>query len=285
MKTLKQFMLIIATIVSLQAKSNILMPGTGEIRGLVKDENHDPAIGAIIHVTAGGVEIAKAVADINGKYVVKPLQPGYYDLLVQQIGYRTLTVKKIEVEADEASYVDVDLVPNTLDVVNITAEKEWTKPIVDVSVITMHQINSIELNHMALTKGDIIGAISNISSDVKVTDDGKDIYSRGARAGTSEYFVDGEKLINNAGFVGMGIQSLSVITGGIPAQYGDLTGGAIIVTSKDYFSGLAEKRMRQSDFKHRQEQLAKDKKDEEDKKNRQKEIEEEKKKEKENKSE
>ncbi len=285
MKKIKQLLLLLTTLVAVQSPAFTRnVPGMGEIRGLVKDENHDPAIGAVVTVTTGGAVAGKAVTDMDGKYVVKPLNPGYYDVLVQQTGYSTFTVKKVLVEAEDPSYVDVDIKPNELEGATITAEADWKKPKLDMSVYTMHKINATEINQMAVGKGDIVGIIANISSDVQVDENTNQIHSRGARAGTCQYFIDGERVGDNANFAALGIQNISIVTGGIPAQYGDLTGGAIIVTGKDYFTGLAEKRIRQNEINNRLAQLEKDKKEAEEKEKRKKEIEEEKKKEKEQQS-
>ncbi|HWY36737.1 MAG TPA: carboxypeptidase-like regulatory domain-containing protein, partial [Nitrosopumilaceae archaeon] len=103
MKKIKQLMLMVAAIIFIQGSVIASVSGTGEIRGLVMDENHEPVIGAVVSVTAGGVVMGKTVTDVDGKYVVKPLQPGFYDISVQQMGYKTFTIRKIEVQVDEAS--------------------------------------------------------------------------------------------------------------------------------------------------------------------------------------
>ncbi len=75
----------------------------------------------------------------------------------------------------------------------------------------------------------------------------------------------------------MAIQNLSVITGGVPAQYGDGTGAVIVINTRDYFSGIAEKNIRNSNFKSKMEQERKDQEFEVQKKKREAEIEAEKK--------
>lgn len=277
---------MLITIISMQGFASISsFSGTGEIRGLIKDENHEPVIGAVVTVTSGGSIAGKTVTDIDGKYVVKPLNPGYYDVLVQQPSYTTFTTKNVLVEAEEASYVDIDIKPNELGIVDVVAEAEWKKPALDRKIFTMHTMNATEINQLAVNKGDIVGIILSMSPDVQVNPVTNQIYSRGSRAGTSQYYIDGERVPENSNFAALGIQSISMLTGGIPAQYGDLTGGAIIISGKDYFTAIAEKRMRDNEIRNKEAQLEKDKKDAEEKEKRKKEIEEEKKKEKEMKKE
>lgn len=249
---------------------------TGEIKGLVTDDQHNPAIGAEIKALQGGVIIKNAVADIDGKYTLKPLQPGQYEVLVSYTGYKINRYAKVTVEVEEASYLDSEMEFNTLIGFDVYAEKPWEKSIVDISYVTMHKLSLEQINQMAVSKGDVKGMIANISSDIIVTDNGE-LFSRGSRAGSSKYYVDGDVLPFGTEVSGMAIQNLSVITGGIPAQYGDGTGAVIVINTRDYFSGIAEKNIRNSNVNAKLEQEKKDAEFEAQKKKREAEIEAEKK--------
>ncbi|MDP2384779.1 MAG: carboxypeptidase-like regulatory domain-containing protein [Bacteroidota bacterium] len=248
----------------------------GDIRGLITDEVQNPAIGAQVTVLQAGIVVKQTVADIEGKYTIKPLQPGTYEVSISYTGYNTSHYEKVKVVAEESSYLDAELEINTLTEV-VIVPKIWNKSMVDKSYITMHKIDYDQISKMAVTKGDVKGMIANISSDIFVTESGQ-IYSRGSRVGASKTYVDGELLpFADSDVTGMAIQSLTVITGGIPAQYGDLTGAAIIVTTRDYFSGIAEKNIRIGNRKERIENSKKEAEFEVQKKKREAEIEEEKK--------
>ena len=48
---------------------------------------------------------------------------------------------------------------------------------------------------------------------------------------------------------------MTVYTGGIPAAYGDLTGGLVMVTTKSFFNGMqAKKKMYKEITEHKQEE-------------------------------
>lgn len=249
----------------------------GDIKGIITDEEHNPAIGAHVKALQGGVIMKQAVADENGRYSLKPLQPGNYEVLISYTGYQTSRYPKVTVSGEESSYLDAELEINTLTTFTVVANKTWNESVVDKSYITMHKIDYDQISKMAVTKGDVKGMISNISSDIFVSETGQ-IYSRGSRVGSTKTFVDGELLpFNDSEVSGMAIQSLSVITGGIPAQYGDLTGAAVIITTRDYFSGIAEKNIRNRSRKEKIETAKKEAEFEVQKKKREAEIEEEKK--------
>jgi len=57
--------------------------------------------------------------------------------------------------------------------------------------------------------------------------------------------VDGIKIQGgNMSVPGRGVGSVSLYTGGVPAAYGDFTGGVIIIETKSYSDWLVEQRMR-----------------------------------------
>jgi outer membrane receptor protein involved in Fe transport len=49
-----------------------------------------------------------------------------------------------------------------------------------------------------------------------------------------------------SGIPSLAIGSLEIYTGGIPAKYGDVTGGVIMMTTKGYFDILNERRAAES---------------------------------------
>ncbi len=254
---------------------NMKAQGNGEIRGLVKDETGEVIIGAMVKVISAGQLVSGKTTDEKGKYVIKPLQAGMYDLVFSYTGYKTFTYHQVEVRPENATYIDYEFVPEQLGDVIVEAEADWKKSPLDVSIIKMKSINSDELKKLANNPGDIVGAISAYSSEVQTNENG-DMYSRGARNGTMAIYVDGERTIGDYSTAALGIQNLTLITGGVPAQYGDATGGVIIITTKDYFTGSYEATIARSKFKAKEAKRIKNEKAQQEKEKRAKEIEEEK---------
>ena len=64
----------------------------------------------------------------------------------------------------------------------------------------------------------------------------------GSRSDATDYYVDGMKVRGGLGVPQGGIEQITVITAGVPAQYGDATGGIISVTTKGpsqrFFGGV-----------------------------------------------
>jgi outer membrane receptor for ferrienterochelin and colicin len=73
-----------------------------------------------------------------------------------------------------------------------------------------------------------------MKSDVKKGTDGE-LYFRGSRTGAVQYNIDGVKMGANAARIpSSAIGSISVYTGGLPAKYGDTTGGVVVIETKSY---------------------------------------------------
>jgi hypothetical protein len=65
---------------------------------------------------------------------------------------------------------------------------------------------------------------------------------KGSRSDASYYFIDGIKVRGSSNLPKSAIEEVSVITGGVPASYGDITGGIISITtrgpSSNYFGSV-----------------------------------------------
>jgi Ca-activated chloride channel family protein len=60
------------------------------------------------------------------------------------------------------------------------------------------------------------------------------LHNRGARSDANSYFIDGVKVIGNAGIPHSAIQQINYYTGGLPANFGDVTGGVIDIRTTSY---------------------------------------------------
>jgi len=74
----------------------------------------------------------------------------------------------------------------------------------------------------------------DMNSEIKLTPNNQ-ISIRGSRPGDVLYVVDGIKQRDLHAIPGSAIGSMAVYTGGIPAKYGDTTGGVVIMNTKSYF--------------------------------------------------
>jgi outer membrane cobalamin receptor len=80
----------------------------------------------------------------------------------------------------------------------------------------------------------LVDLLNSMTTDIQKTESG-DLLIRGSRPGDVIYFVDGVKMNGLANVPGTSIGGVAVYTGGVPAKYGDTTGGVIIMETKSYF--------------------------------------------------
>ena len=87
-----------------------------------------------------------------------------------------------------------------------------------------------------------VRSVASQAAGVFQKDDGDDVNVRGSRSDGTDYYVDGIRIRGSNRLPQAGVEQVTVIVGGTPAQYGDATGGIISITtrgpSKDFSGGL-----------------------------------------------
>ena len=253
MKTIK----LILVIAALAITSRISAQETGIIKGTVTNEKGENLLFVPVALMEDSTIIAGVQTNEQGDFTFKQLTPGIYNLKFSFTGYRTLKVEGVEVTANQTSYVykSMKLKNDTLITVEVVAEK-WVKPIIDsrFSDVTSLSINQIE--NSAVGFGNIIDLMITIVPGIQPTPDGKDIYMRGSRRGSTGYYVDGNRTMGVPEVPGPGIAEMEVLTGGVPAEYGDCTGGLVIITTKEYKWEMRKKEMQRREREERESKKA-----------------------------
>lgn len=213
----------------------------GEIHGTVLDDLGNPMPMAGIQVNAGEIQYT-VITDMDGKFKVKPLPSGIYNAEISFISYRDYPLNGINVDPDRITRLDP--IKMVLDTEEFGAADVfiYVKPLIDVDNTGMTTITATELEHIPAVKN-LGNFVAQMSSEISTNAEGTELYFRGSRAGTSQYIVDGVKIIGQAPRIPQsGLGSISVYTGGVPAKYGDVTGGVIVIETKNYFDEYNKKK-------------------------------------------
>lgn len=253
--------------------------GYGEIRGLITDSDFQPVPFATIKIMQGAQMVGGTTTDENGKYKYKPLNPGQYEILIQEPGHKTQQVNNIKIVPNEATYVDVKVQVNTLkDVIVIADAIEFKQSGVDVSIFNPINLTGEELTRSAgFTNGGSLQEVLEIVSTDIIEDKNGEVHFRGSRGDANAYIVDGVRTLEPNRIPGVAIDNMTVFTGGVPAMYGDISSGVVIVNTKSYFSGIRDKNIRNSALREAEASKKAKKEAKEREEERKKEIEEEKK--------
>jgi hypothetical protein len=212
----------------------VMGQGFGSIEGKLLDENGDPV--PFVSVTAGqGGNSWSATSDIDGRFTVKPLPAGEYS--VRLVAFNVdLTKDGIVVLPDDITRMGELRLQDAQNLPTLVIVRERYVP----PMIEHDNTGVTKVFHKQFTnnpnKVDPVKMIASFVPGVVQAPRGDGLYFRGARAENMCYFVDGVKLGSTlSGVPNEAINSFSVYTGGVPAKYGDVTGGIVAIETKSYF--------------------------------------------------
>ncbi len=219
------------TLLSLVAGFFAAYAQNGEISGKVIDENGEgvPVANVVLVDNKGASTGRGTTTDFDGNYSIKPLNPGKYNLQVSYIGYGTQVQQGVVVSADKSTFIDIKLKPSSKELAEVEIIS-YKVPLIDPGNTSSQNVVSADVIANMPTKNvtDIVATTAGAFQ----SDQGKGINVKGGRDAGTQYYIDGVKVTGVPTMPTSSIEQLQVITGGIPAKYGDVTGGIVNITSK-----------------------------------------------------
>ena len=205
--------------------------GNGAIKGKVIDPEGVPVIGAYVFTYVGST-MRGTVTNIAGYFTLKPLPSGTYDLTITSSSFDTIKLAGIKVNGDGLVFLkNQQMDYRSLGVVTVTRYRQPLINKIEPSAIDVLPATFTQ----SATKTNLGSMIAAQSSEIFQAEEGEPMYFRGARAGSVVYLIDGVKSFSaNENFPSSSIGSMRIYTGGIPAQYGDLIGGIVVIETKSY---------------------------------------------------
>lgn len=212
---------------------------SGSLKGKILDAESGEAIPfANIVVELNGNQIGGGVSDFDGNYTIKPIAAGKYTVKASYVGYKSLQMDGVIINNDRVRFLDLKLISSTQNIEEVVVV-EYTVPLIDKDNTQQGgTVTSEEISKMA---GRSPEAVASTVGGV-YQEDGEVKSVRGARDGATVYYIDGVKVRGSNNLPKSSIAEISVVTGGLPARYGDATGGVISITTKgasrSYFGGF-----------------------------------------------
>jgi outer membrane receptor protein involved in Fe transport len=198
------------------------------IEGKLTDTNTgETIIFGAVKLYRGGVFISGAESDLDGNYFFSNVQPGTYDIEVEYVGYATQRQTNIVIRAGKTNRADFKL-SNDENILKEVQIVDYVVPLIEIDNTTQGATVTAEKIRSLPTKN--VNAIAATSAGIS-SRDGGDISIRGSRSNETVYFLDGIRVTGNL-IPQSEIEQLQIVTGGIEALYGDVTGGVISLTSK-----------------------------------------------------
>lgn len=198
----------------------------------------DGLISANVILYKNGNLITGTQTDVDGNYVFSSIDPATYDVKVVYVGYPDQTITNVVVYGGKSIRLDFKMDAGIL-LQNVIIT-DYAVPLIEIDNTTQGAIKTAEQIRNLPTKS--INAIAATTAGLSSIDGG-DINIRGSRTNATNYIVDGVRVSSRQAPPQSEIEQLQVITGGIEARYGDVTGGLISLTTKgpsSVFSGAVE---------------------------------------------
>ena len=220
-KKLLAFFLIIFTLTTYAQQR------PGSLRGVITDQKTGegvPFANVVVKDAAGGI-VNGGTTDFDGQYNINPISAGTYNVEVSVLGYATVKLQDIDIKANSATNKDFKLKEATNELSEVVVKYE--APLIDKNS-SVKSFTAEDIKELAV-RG-IGGAIATAAG--VTTDANGNVNVRGSRSEGTVYFVNGVKMRSNVNIPLAAIQSTEVISGGLPAQYGDAVGGIVNTTTR-----------------------------------------------------
>ena len=209
--------------------------GLGTIKGTVTDsDSKQPIPFSKVIIKQNGLVKGGANTDFDGKFQINSIDPGSYDVEVRNEteGYQPLKLEGVIVSSGKITFLDDLAIGKAKDVQEIEEVKvvAYKVPLIDKdggasgATVTREDIARLPVRSAAGVAGTVGGVQQSEGSGA--------ISVRGSRSDGTYFFIDGIKVRGSSNLPKSAIEEVTVITGGLPANYGDVTGGIISVTTR-----------------------------------------------------
>jgi hypothetical protein len=204
--------------------------GAGELRGKVQDAKTKEGIPfAAVIVEQSGSQIAAQQTDFDGNFVIKPIPPGKYDVRVKIIGYNDRLINGLIITSNKQTYQNFDMAASVKNIAEVTVS-DYAKPLIEIdNTVAGGSLNAAEIVKLPTRN---INSLVSTTAGVYQADEGAALSVKGSRTDANDYYIDGVKVRGVTNLPQGAIEQITVITGGVPAQYGDATGGIVTITTK-----------------------------------------------------
>ena len=211
---------------------------TGTLKGVVTDVMSGESIPfANVIAERNGNQIGGTTSDFDGNFTIKPLEPGNYTVKATFVGYGTVEITGVIISANKITSQNIKLQEGVA--IGEVKIIEYKKPLLDKDNLSGETKTAEEIVALPTRS---VASVAATTAGIYQRDEGDGVNVRGSRGDATEYYIDGIKVRGALGVPTSGIEQITVITGGVPAKYGDATGGIISVTTKGpsskFFGGL-----------------------------------------------
>ncbi len=222
-----------------------LFSQNSNIKGSIKDKVSEvPLIGAIVSMHDGTVLANGVQTDIDGNFILTNVVPGRYQLIIDYIGYKSITIPNILVTSGKESIVDIGLEEDVMVlnevVVKGTIDKD--KTINEMAAISARTFSLEEVSRYSGGRNDASRLVSNFAGVATSNDNRNDIVVRGNSPAGILWRLEGVSIPNPNHFSTLGttggpvsalntnlLKNSDFMTSAFPSEYGNALSGVFDV--------------------------------------------------------
>jgi len=165
-------------------KKKSIIDGQSALKGKVTDqETEEPIPFANIVVYKEGKMITGSTTDFDGRYTIKPIKSGYYDIRVAYIGYENLEMKGVILNAGKISFQDFEIKPSAV-LLQEVQMVQYKVPLIDKD--KTYSGGTITAEEISRMPGRSANSVASTVGGV-----------RGSRSEVSDFYVDGINMVNS----------------------------------------------------------------------------------------
>lgn len=211
--------------------------GLGELKGNVIDaKTKAPIEYSKVLIYQNGNLKGGANTDEDGGFHITSLAPGSYDVEVKNEGegYQAIRLNGVIISGDRITFLNSG---------ELALDKPKAATNLEDVVVTHYRVPLItkdggpsggtisrdDINRLPVRSAD---GIARTVGGVNADEGSGGLSIRGSRSDASYYYIDGVKVRGSANLPKSALEEVSVITGGLPASYGDVTGGIVSITTR-----------------------------------------------------
>lgn len=221
--------LLIGLVMTLLLTTVSFAQNSGTLMGkLIDKETNEPIPFGNIVVESAGRQFGGTTSNFDGDYTIRPIPAGRYEVKATYVGYKPILVQNVVITSDKITFLDIEM--------ESTAVTLTTFEVIDYKVPLIEKDGGSSGG--SLTKEEIEKMPGRDAGSVAVTvggvfsQDGEVGSIRGQRSEGTVYYIDGVRVRGSQSIPKGALEQVTVITGGLPAQYGDATGGIIQITTR-----------------------------------------------------
>ena len=220
------------------ASAGLAQVGSGTLKGKISDfDTGEPLPFASVVLFLNGNQVAGTNTNFDGEYTIKPISPGIYEVLLSFVGYQPKKITGVRINANKIHFVNAEISAGVM--VQEAEVVEYAVPLIDkdggASGGTVSREDIDKLPGRSAT------SIATTVAGASTAGTGGGISIRGARSSSTWIYIDGIKVRGSSALPKSAIEEVQVVTGGIPANIGDATGGVINISlrssSRNWFGG------------------------------------------------